>query len=84
MLDHHDRRRELRWQTGHQLRQRRHAAQRRREHHRVEGAASALQERGLISYRRGILTVLDRNGLLAASCACYQIIRDEFDRLVQP
>ena len=34
-------------------------------------AASALQRAGLISYRRGEVTVLDRNGLKAAACSCY-------------
>ena len=37
----------------------------------VTAAASALQKQGLIAYRRGILQVLDRPALLAASCSCY-------------
>jgi CRP-like cAMP-binding protein len=37
----------------------------------VTAAAGALQRRGLIHYHRGELTVLDRPGLLAASCSCY-------------
>ena len=37
----------------------------------VTAAASALQERGLISYHRGDLTVLDRPGLEQAACSCY-------------
>lgn len=43
--------------------------------------ARALQARGLISYRRGNLTVLDRERLHEAACQCYDIIREEFDRL---
>lgn len=34
-------------------------------------AAGILQRQGLISYRRGELTVLDRPGLEAAACSCY-------------
>jgi CRP-like cAMP-binding protein len=42
-------------------------------------AAGALQRRKLIDYRRGDITILDRRGLQAASCECYQIIKDMFD-----
>jgi len=37
----------------------------------VTTAASALQRAGLISYRRGVMTVVDRKGLEAAACDCY-------------
>lgn len=36
----------------------------------VNRAAGALRERGLISYRRGKVRILDRAGLEAASCRC--------------
>jgi len=37
----------------------------------VSAAASALQQRRLIEYQRGNMTVLDRKGLEAAACGCY-------------
>jgi CRP-like cAMP-binding protein len=43
----------------------------------VSKAASELQKQKLIRYSRGRLKVLDRPGLEAISCGCYQIIRDE-------
>jgi CRP-like cAMP-binding protein len=39
--------------------------------------ARALQEAGLISYRRGQIVILDRAGLEEAACECYQIIQHE-------
>ena len=37
----------------------------------ITAAAGALQRQGLIEYRRGLMTVLDRGGLEKAACACY-------------
>ena len=39
----------------------------------ITAAARALQSSGLISYRRGELYVLDRHGLEAAACTCYEV-----------
>jgi CRP-like cAMP-binding protein len=47
----------------------------------VSVAAETLQAAGLITYHRGIVTVVDRPGLEAAACECYGLIRDCFDRL---
>lgn len=46
----------------------------------VTNAAGALQKRQLITYSRGQLTILDREGLLAASCACYELDRATYKR----
>jgi CRP-like cAMP-binding protein len=43
----------------------------------VSIAAGDLQKRKLIRYSRGHLKVLDRAGLEATSCGCYEIIKDE-------
>lgn len=43
----------------------------------VSKAAGELQKRKLIRYSRGRLKVLDRAGLEATSCGCYEIIRNE-------
>lgn len=43
--------------------------------------AGTLQAAGLITYRRGHVTVVDRKGLEAASCECYALIRRHFDAL---
>ena len=48
----------------------------------VSVAQAILQRTGLIRYTRGSITILDREGLEAATCPCYRIIRSEFDRLL--
>jgi CRP-like cAMP-binding protein len=48
----------------------------------ITEAAGKLQRAGLISYRRGHITVLDRTGLESHSCECYQVVRKEFHRLL--
>ena len=48
----------------------------------VTEAAGRLQDAGLIEYRRGRITVLDRTAVEARSCECYQVVKSEFDRLL--
>lgn len=47
-------------------------------------AAQSLQNQGLINYRRGMMQVVDRAGLEAASCECYAIVRARFDAFLAP
>ena len=44
--------------------------------------ATGHQRSGVIRYRRGVIVIVDRPGLEAASCECYDIVREEFDRLL--
>ena len=48
----------------------------------VTEAAGNLQRAGIISYRRGHISVLKRTGLEAGSCECYAVVRKEIDRLL--
>ena len=48
----------------------------------VSVAASTLAAAGLITYRRGRVAILDRQGLEAASCECYLVVRREYERLM--
>jgi hypothetical protein len=44
-------------------------------------AAGRLQDAGLIHYIRGHIKILDRKGLEAAVCECYEVVKNEVDRL---
>ena len=44
-------------------------------------SAAALHKHGLISYHRGEMSILDRDGLERAACECYRVVRLQFDRL---
>ena len=48
----------------------------------VTQAASKLQQEHLISYSRGFIKVVDRQGLEARCCECYAVVRNEYNRLL--
>jgi len=48
----------------------------------ITAAAGKLQDEGLIHYRRGNITVLDRLGLEAYAGECYKVAKTEYDRLL--
>jgi CRP-like cAMP-binding protein len=48
----------------------------------VTAAAGGLQRAGLIRYKRGNVTIIDRRGLIRRSCECYGVSKREFDRLL--
>jgi CRP-like cAMP-binding protein len=48
----------------------------------VTEAALKLQKLGLIRYARGHITVVDRAGLEARTCECYEVVRNEYKRLL--
>jgi CRP-like cAMP-binding protein len=48
----------------------------------ITEAAGKLQRAGLISYRRGHISVLDRTGLESNACECYTVVKKEFQHLL--
>lgn len=48
----------------------------------ITEAAGNLQRAGLISYRRGHITVLKRAGLESRTCECYNVVKKESHRLL--
>jgi CRP-like cAMP-binding protein len=48
----------------------------------VTEAAGKLQADGMIEYRRGRITVLDRTKLESRVCECYAVVKNEYDRLL--
>ena len=50
----------------------------------VSLVAGAYQQAGYIKYSRGAMTILDREGLEAASCECYAAAGEQFRQLLQP
>jgi Mn-dependent DtxR family transcriptional regulator len=48
----------------------------------VTVVARMLQDAGLIRYHRGHIEIIDRRGLEARACECYEVIRRKIDRVV--
>ena len=49
----------------------------------VSVTASVLQKAGLISYHRGMMKIIDCQGLESASCECYRVLNQEYKRLLE-
>jgi CRP-like cAMP-binding protein len=49
----------------------------------VSGIAGSLQSAGVISYRRGILRIIDREGLIDCSCECYTATKSLYNQIMQ-
>src|SRR5260370_32224370 len=49
----------------------------------VTVAAQTLQSRRLISYRRGRIEIVNRKGLKAAACECYDVVSRTFDQFLE-
>jgi CRP-like cAMP-binding protein len=50
----------------------------------ITGAAQMLQEAGLISYSRGKIAVLDREGLERRACECYDAVQEGVEMMIGP
>jgi len=48
----------------------------------ITEAAGKLQHAGVIRYRRGHISVLERSGLEARACECYAVVKTELNRLL--
>jgi CRP-like cAMP-binding protein len=48
----------------------------------VTAVAGALQARGMIRYRRGVVDILDRPSLEAIACECYRAVKRTYERLL--
>jgi CRP-like cAMP-binding protein len=48
----------------------------------ITKAANSLQKQNLINYHRGDITIIDRVGLEAAACGCYQADKEIYSRIM--
>jgi CRP-like cAMP-binding protein len=49
---------------------------------RVTMAAGVIQEAGLIRYKRGKITIIDRDGLEQTACECYRIVAESLEHFL--
>ena len=49
----------------------------------VSQIAAKFQAEGIIYYKRGFIRIISTQKLKAASCECYELIADEFSRLLR-
>ena len=50
----------------------------------VAAIAGTLQAAEIIAYRRGVIKILNRRRLEAASCECYEIVKTAYESIVTP
>jgi len=48
----------------------------------VSVTARSYQDAGLVEYSRGVINVLDYAGLEGATCECYHVVKDQFERFL--
>ncbi len=48
----------------------------------ISVAAAQLRDNELITYSRGKITMLDRKSLMAAACECYEVVKNQYDRIL--
>jgi CRP-like cAMP-binding protein len=48
----------------------------------VTTVARAMQEKGVIRYRRGVVDIVSRTGLEATSCECHAVVKSAYERLL--
>jgi hypothetical protein len=53
-----------------------------RHRNRISAAGIVLREMGLIEIARSQLRIVDRQGLEAAACECYQIVKKSIDHVL--
>jgi hypothetical protein len=46
-------------------------------------AAQSVQSRRFVSYRRGRIEIINRKGLKAAACECYEVVSRTLDQFLQ-